>query len=132
MDKRRAKELLGLYRPGTQDALDPQVAEALQEAQRDPELTEWFNEQCGVCIALRSKLKQIEVPPDLKRKILLGSIGRRRALVLPRPGPLLACAGGECPGWRAVLGRVFTLEGVHSVSPHIWSAPPEKPCAVTK
>ena len=92
MDNQRAKEILRLYRPGTLDALDPQMAEALQEVQRDPALADWFNQQCGVCIALRSKLKQIEVPPDLKRKILLGNIGRRRVISLRRPAPILAAA----------------------------------------
>jgi hypothetical protein len=92
MDSRQAKEILRLYRPGTLDALDPQIALALQEVQRDPALAEWFNQQCGVCIALRSKLKQIEVPPDLKRKILLGNLGRRRIISFPRPAPLLAAA----------------------------------------
>src|SRR5882724_4975437 len=92
VDNQRAKEILRLYRPGTLDALDPQMAEALQEVQRDPALADWFNQQCGVCIALRSKLKQIEVPPDLKRKILLGNIGRRRVISLRRPAPILAAA----------------------------------------
>jgi hypothetical protein len=93
MDNRQAKEILQLFRPGTTDALDPQMAEALQAVQRDPELAKWFEEQCAVYLAVRGKLKQIEVPPDLKRKILLGNIGlQSMAPLLYNPMVWLAAA----------------------------------------
>jgi hypothetical protein len=98
----KVREILRLYRPGTMDAMDPQMAEALQEVQRDPELAHWFNEQCGVYIAIRSKLKQIEVPADLKRRILLENVGRRKMIHLNRPVTWLAAAAAV-----ALLGVVW-------------------------
>jgi len=93
MDSPRAREVLRLYRPGTTDALEPQMAEALQAVQRDPELEKWFQDQCAVYIAIRTKLKQIEVPPDLKRKILVEHVGRAKVIPLRRrPETLWAAA----------------------------------------
>src|SRR4051812_12793576 len=92
MDSSQARKALELYRPGTTDALDPQMAEALQAVQHDPELAKWFDEHCGSYIAIRNKLKQIEVPPDLKRKILLENVGRRRIIPFNRPAVWLAAA----------------------------------------
>jgi hypothetical protein len=39
MDSRQAREILLLYRPDSTDAADPLVAEALEVAKRDPELS---------------------------------------------------------------------------------------------
>ena len=71
MDSAKAREILRIYRPDSTDSADPQVAEALAVVERDPELDRWFREHCEVYTAIRAKLKQIPVPPDLKRKILL-------------------------------------------------------------
>ncbi|MDB6109637.1 MAG: hypothetical protein JWR69_1387 [Pedosphaera sp.] len=92
MDSSQVKKVLQLYRPGTTDALDPQMAEALQAVQLDPELAHWFDEHCGVYIAIRGKLKQVEVPPDLKRKILLENVGRRRIIPFTLPAVWLLAA----------------------------------------
>jgi hypothetical protein len=92
MDSSQVRKILELYRPGTTDALDPQMAEALQAVQHDPELAKWFDEHCGSYIAIRNKLKQIEVPPDLKRKILLENVGRRKIIPFNRPAVWLAAA----------------------------------------
>jgi hypothetical protein len=92
MDSGEAKKILQLYRPGTTDALEPQMAEALQVVQSDPELAHWFADHCGVYIAIRGKLKQIEVPADLKRRILLENAGRRRIIPFNRPAVWLAAA----------------------------------------
>jgi hypothetical protein len=71
MDSAEAREILKLYRPDSTDAADPQTAEALSLVDRDPELDHWFREHCEVYTAIRAKLKQIPVPADLKRKILV-------------------------------------------------------------
>jgi hypothetical protein len=109
MDNAKAKEILRLYRPGTTDALDPQMREALRAIENDPELARWFEQQCGVYIAVRGKLKQIEVPPDLKRNILLENAGRRKFILLSlnRPSIWLAAAAAV----------VFLVTGVWSVIP---------------
>jgi len=69
MDSRQAKQLLNLYRPGVDDA-DPQFAEALAQAERDPELRHWFDQQCALHVEIRDKVKAIPVPADLRERIL--------------------------------------------------------------
>ena len=69
VDNRQAKEILWLYRPGVDDA-DPQFAEALAYAESHPEVRQWLDEQCATYAALRAKVKDIPVPPELPRQIL--------------------------------------------------------------
>ena len=42
MNNQEAKFILGAYRPGGRDAVDPMFSEALAQAGRDPELRAWF------------------------------------------------------------------------------------------
>ena len=70
MTSAEAKKTLGLYRPGSSDASDPEVAQALEQTQRDPELRQWFEQSCAFHSAMREKLRQISVPDDLKENIL--------------------------------------------------------------
>lgn len=70
MDSQRAKEILLLYRPGTSDANDPEFAEALERAKRDAELARWFEAHCARQSLVRSQLKQISVPGELRQRIL--------------------------------------------------------------
>ena len=70
MNRPEARQILLLYRPGTSDSHDPEMAEALELARRDPELSRWFEAHCAFQTALRQKLRQIEVPLDLKARIL--------------------------------------------------------------
>src|SRR5581483_1201863 len=92
MDSRQAKEILMLYRPGSADAADPEVAEALEAVQRDPELAVWFEQHCAVYNAIRGKLKSIPVPADLKRRILEKPVDHRRIIQLFRPALLIPVA----------------------------------------
>jgi hypothetical protein len=78
VDSRQAMEVLASYRPGTTDAADPQMAEALDQVKRDPELTAWFQEHCAVYQAIRAKLKSVPVPPNLKREIIVAHAGHAR------------------------------------------------------
>jgi uncharacterized membrane protein YbaN (DUF454 family) len=70
MDSQNAKEILLLYRPGTSDANDPDFAEALEQAKRDPELGRWFESHCARQSLVRSRLKQISIPGTLRQRIL--------------------------------------------------------------
>ncbi len=82
MNHDEAKFILRAYRPGGQDTDDPQFAEALAHARRDPELSRWLAEQTALDAAIGSKLNSIPVPADLKATILAG-----RKVVPMRPLP---------------------------------------------
>ena len=70
MTSDEAKQTLTLYRPATTDRNDPEIAEALVLAQRDPELANWLEQHCALHAAIRTKFKQIVVPEGLKEQIL--------------------------------------------------------------
>jgi uncharacterized membrane protein YbaN (DUF454 family) len=70
MNPSEAKQILQLYRPGTDDAADRKVAEALVLAQRDPELATWLEQHNRFQDALREKFQEIPVPQGLKESIL--------------------------------------------------------------
>jgi hypothetical protein len=65
-----AKTILRMYRPGTADAEDPQIAEALALAAQTPELARWLEEQTARHARLRGQFRQIPVPAGLKEQIL--------------------------------------------------------------
>jgi len=65
----QAKEILALYRPDA-GAADPQMAEALEQVQRDPELRRWFEQHRAFQAAMRAKFRQIPVPQHLRETIL--------------------------------------------------------------
>jgi len=70
MNPEEAKTILLLYRPNSTDAGDPQIAEALALATRDPGLARWFADHCAWQEALRAKFRQINVPAGLKEQII--------------------------------------------------------------
>ena len=92
MDKHEAKELLALYRPGSTDAADPRMAEALDMARRDPELKQWLDEHAAVNVAIRAKLKGIPVPAGLKRQIIINRQDHARIIPLPGAVKILLAA----------------------------------------
>lgn len=92
MDSREAREILRLFRPGSTDAADPRVAEALDQARSDPGLTAWLEQQASVNVAVRAKLKAIPVPPGLKREIIINRAEHSRVVPLPATVKLLAVA----------------------------------------
>jgi len=69
MNTNEAKQRLLLYR-GSIDDDDPQFAEALAQAKRDPELANWIRDQRDCYGAIRSKLREIEVPIGLGHTII--------------------------------------------------------------
>lgn len=70
MNSDEAQQILLLYRPGTADAEDPQIAEALALAKQDPELASWLEEHCKVQAALRAKFRQLAPPAGLQAQII--------------------------------------------------------------
>jgi hypothetical protein len=70
MTNQEAKQILLLYRPGAGDEKDPEVAEAIALASRDPELQSWFEQHCKFQQALRDKLRSLPVPSGLRESIL--------------------------------------------------------------
>jgi hypothetical protein len=80
VNSEEAKAILLLYRPGTLDAGDPQIAEALALAQCDPELAEWLKEHCAQQEALRAKFRQITAPAGLKEQIISEQAAREKII----------------------------------------------------
>jgi len=91
VNRNEAKQLLLLYRPGTADGDDPEVAEALAWAQRDPELARWLEQACARQSALRAKFRQIDPPAGLREQIISEHAASQRRRVW-QPKVLLALA----------------------------------------
>jgi hypothetical protein len=70
MTREEAKRALLLYRPGTDDAAEPEIAEALALAKQDAELSRWLEQHCARQAILREKIRQISVPAGLKEQII--------------------------------------------------------------
>jgi hypothetical protein len=72
MTRDEAKFLLTARRPNGADDADPQMAEALAFARRDPELTQWLAREVAADSALAGKFRSFQPPADLKERILAG------------------------------------------------------------
>lgn len=71
MNNEEAKLILQAYRPGGQDANDPRFREALEQAQRDPELARWFANEQALDSRISAKVKAAITPPaHLKAQLL--------------------------------------------------------------
>jgi len=70
VNSEQAKEVLLLYRPGTDDREDPEIAEALDVTKRDPELAAWFTQHCAFQEAAAGAFQRIPVPEGLREQIL--------------------------------------------------------------
>ena len=87
-----ARLLFSAYRPNGQDADDPVFAAAMEAVKSDPALAAWFAEQQAFDRAMAGHLRAVEVPGDLRARILAGAkVSRRRAWwALPRTWALAA------------------------------------------
>lgn len=86
-----AKRILRAHRPNQPDAATPSVAAALQWAQRDPALAEWWAREQAWDGVVAEKLAEIAPPPGLRAALLAGRPGRRD--LSPEPAA----------GWRAMM-----------------------------
>lgn len=72
MNNQDARFYLSAYRPGGQDARDPAIAGALEQAERDPSLRAWFAQEHAHDSVVAAKLQSITPPTDLRAAILAG------------------------------------------------------------
>jgi anti-sigma factor RsiW len=79
MNNEEAKFILGAYRPDGRDAADPQFAAALMQAERDPELRRWLENQRAFDRAVAGRLAALAPPPGLREAILAGGRASRPA-----------------------------------------------------
>lgn len=87
-----AKTILLLYRPGTTDADEPQLAEALALARQEAELGAWLEAHCSRQMALREKFRQIPIPAGLKEQIISEQAAQQRASDWKRRKVMIAAA----------------------------------------
>lgn len=80
MDNDQARFILAAARANGADATDAKVAEALAQAQRDPELARWLAEERAFDTAVVRKLQAKEPPANLRARIVAGA-------QLTRPAP---------------------------------------------
>jgi hypothetical protein len=92
MNRDDAKNILLLYRPGTADAADPQVTEALSLVKQDAELAGWFSDLSTRQEVLRAKFRQIQAPAGLKEQIISEQAAREKIVVWWRQPALTAVA----------------------------------------
>jgi len=92
MNRNDAKNILLLYRPGTADAADPQIVEALALTEQDAELARWFGEHCARQEVFRAKFRQIPVPAGLKEQIVSEQAAREKVVIWRRNIMLTAAA----------------------------------------
>ncbi len=100
MNPTQAKQVLLLYRPGTPDADDPEIQQALELARQDPELGQWLEQHVAFQSAMRAKLRQIEVPEHFKEALLA-----RRKIVRP-------AIPWRSPVWLAAAAIFVVLLGL--------------------
>jgi hypothetical protein len=118
MTEQEARQILMLYRPGSPDAGDADVAEALALARRSPGLQKWFDQHRAAQAAIAASFKKIPVPEGLKEQIL-SERKSRTAGFFPRTPAAMAFAVAVLaaiiaiaayvagPEWDAVNGTGF-------------------------
>ncbi len=98
MNNEEAKLILQAYRPGGQDASDPRFREALEQAQRDPQLARWFANEHALDSRISAKVKAaIKPPAHLKSQLLA-----QRKIVRP-------VAWWKMPAWQLAAAACVTL-----------------------
>lgn len=103
MKNHEAKFILGAYRPDGRDASDPAFAEALAQAEHDPELRAWFEKQRKFDATFSTKLHSIPPPPGLREAILAGS---RVSAAQPKR------RWWSNPAWFAAAAAIAIMMGV--------------------
>jgi hypothetical protein len=93
MNNEEAKLILQGYRPGGQDANNLRFREALEQAQRDPELARWFAYEQALDSRISAKVRTAVSPPArLKAQLLAQQNIVRRVTRWRQPAWQLAAA----------------------------------------
>jgi hypothetical protein len=92
VNRDEAKTILLLYRPGTTDAGDPDIAGALALAKQDPELTRWLVEHGARQEALRAGFRKITAPAGLKEQIISEQAAKEKIGIRRKRAVLAAMA----------------------------------------
>lgn len=103
MNNQEAKFILGAYRSDGRDASDAVFAEALAQAERDPELRGWLERQRKFDGAVAARLQEIAPPAGLREAILAGA--RVSAPPAKRPA-------WKNPAWFALAAGIAVLLAV--------------------
>jgi hypothetical protein len=103
VNREEAKRILELYRPGTADARDPEIAAAIELTRGDAEFQRWFEQHCVLQGALRRKFRDLPVSAARKASILA-----QRKIVRPE-------AWWRSPVWLAAAAAVVLLAGLASL-----------------
>lgn len=98
MNNAEAKLILQAYRPGGQDANDPRFREALEQAQRDPELARWFANEQALDSRISTKVKASITPPAHLKSQLLA----QRKIIRP-------VAWWKMPAWQLAAAACLAL-----------------------
>jgi len=98
MNNAEAKFILQGYRPNGADAGDATFCAAVEQAQNDPALGEWFAKQQSFDAVISAKLAGVTAPADLRAAILAG--GRVTTAGIPR------VSWWNRPAWMAVAASV--------------------------
>ena len=80
MTPQEAREILSVFRPGTEDEHDETFIEALQLARTDPEVKAWFAETMAFDEAVRADVARVPAPAALRESILAA-----RKIIRPVP-----------------------------------------------
>lgn len=70
MTSHEAKQILLAWRPGCGLERDPEMAQALECAQRDPALAQWLEEQRSFHRKMKDSLRDVPIPVGLSERIL--------------------------------------------------------------
>lgn len=116
MNHSEARQRLQIFRPGGADADDPSIAEALEFARRDTELSGWLEQQTQFHAAMRVRFREIPIPENLRENILTSAKIIRPMVWWRDPGWLRAVASvvlfvGLCYGLVQLGTKAPTRDG---------------------
>lgn len=114
MTNPEAKFILNAYRPSGADAQDGAFAEAVGQAERDPQLKAWWDRTRTFDAAVAAGLREVAPPPGLRDSILAGARLSRRT-----PAPPV-----RRPSWFAMAASVVLLAMLVAL---LWKNPAAQP-----